>query len=83
MTANVMQADIDKCIDAGMNDHVAKPIDPDELFGKLVKWVKPRQAGPPQEERCDCDEAACGGTGRQGESRTICPISQVLTPPSA
>ncbi len=42
MTANVMAADIQRCIDAGMNDHVAKPIDPDELFGKLVKWVKPK-----------------------------------------
>ncbi|MDQ5985713.1 MAG: Sensor histidine kinase RcsC [Syntrophus sp. SKADARSKE-3] len=39
MTANVMAADIQKCQDAGMNDHIAKPIDPDELFSKLVKWV--------------------------------------------
>jgi PAS domain S-box-containing protein len=44
MTANVMEADVKKCADAGMNDHVGKPIDPDELFGKLVKWVKPRVA---------------------------------------
>jgi len=46
MTANVMAADIQKCTDAGMNDHVAKPIDPDELFGKLLKWIRPRQVGP-------------------------------------
>jgi len=49
MTANVMEADIKKCTDAGMNDHVAKPIDPDQLFGKLVKWVSPRQGSPTQE----------------------------------
>jgi signal transduction histidine kinase/ActR/RegA family two-component response regulator len=42
MTANVMAADIQKCSEAGMNDHVAKPIDPEELFAKLVKWIKPR-----------------------------------------
>ncbi len=42
MTANVMEADIDKCREAGMWDHVGKPIDPDELFNKLLKWVKPR-----------------------------------------
>jgi len=42
MTANVMAADIQKCTEAGMNDHVAKPIDPEELFAKLVKWIKPR-----------------------------------------
>ncbi|HQG34814.1 MAG TPA: response regulator, partial [Syntrophales bacterium] len=44
MTANVMAADIQKCTEAGMNDHVAKPIDPEELFAKLVKWIKPRAA---------------------------------------
>ncbi len=46
MTANVMEADIKKCTDAGMNDHVGKPIDPEELFGKLLKWVKLRQGRP-------------------------------------
>jgi two-component system, sensor histidine kinase and response regulator len=49
MTANVMQADIKKCIDAGMNDHVAKPVDPDELFSKLVRWINPRQPGSSQQ----------------------------------
>lgn len=44
MTANVMEADIQRCTDAGMNDHVAKPIDPDELFARLLKWIKPRKA---------------------------------------
>jgi two-component system, sensor histidine kinase and response regulator len=42
MTANVMASDRDKCIEAGMNDHVAKPIDPDELFRVLLRWIKPR-----------------------------------------
>jgi two-component system sensor histidine kinase/response regulator len=40
MTANVMAGDIEKCYSAGMNDHISKPIDPDELFGKLLKWMK-------------------------------------------
>ncbi len=44
MTANVMAADREKCIDAGMNDHVSKPIDPDELFTVLLRWIKPRTA---------------------------------------
>jgi two-component system sensor histidine kinase/response regulator len=42
MTANVMAADREKCIEAGMNDHVAKPIDPDELLTVLMRWIKPR-----------------------------------------
>ncbi|MEN8613888.1 two-component regulator propeller domain-containing protein [Dehalogenimonas sp. THU2] len=40
MTANVMKGDIDRCIECGMNDHIAKPIDTDELMSKLVKWIE-------------------------------------------
>src|SRR5271167_2815032 len=47
MTANVMAADREKCIEAGMNDHVSKPIDPDELFAALLRWIKPREASSP------------------------------------
>jgi signal transduction histidine kinase/DNA-binding response OmpR family regulator/HPt (histidine-containing phosphotransfer) domain-containing protein len=43
MTANVMATDRDKCIEAGMNDHVSKPIDPQELFNTLLRWIKPRE----------------------------------------
>ena len=44
MTANVMAHDIEQCVEAGMNDHVAKPIDPDALFAALLRWIKPRNA---------------------------------------
>ncbi len=40
MTANAMQQDKDRCKAAGMNDHIAKPIDPDDLFATLRKWLK-------------------------------------------
>jgi len=49
MTANVMEEDLKKCREAGMLDHIGKPIDPDDLFGKLLKWVKPRAFEPVQE----------------------------------
>ena len=42
MTANVMESDRDKCNEAGMNDHLAKPIDPEALFAALLRWIKPR-----------------------------------------
>jgi two-component system sensor histidine kinase/response regulator len=41
MTANVMAGDRERCLAAGMNDHIAKPIDPQELFDKLRQWVRP------------------------------------------
>jgi signal transduction histidine kinase/CheY-like chemotaxis protein/HPt (histidine-containing phosphotransfer) domain-containing protein len=42
MTANAMAADRDRCLAAGMNDHLAKPIDPDLLVATLRRWVRPR-----------------------------------------
>ncbi len=42
MTANAMSSDREACLQAGMNDHVAKPIDPDQLFAALGRWIKPR-----------------------------------------
>ena len=42
MTANVMAAEIEHCLAAGMQDHISKPIDVKELFAKIAKWTKPR-----------------------------------------
>jgi two-component system sensor histidine kinase/response regulator len=39
MTANAMATDREKCLDAGMNDHIGKPIDPDQLFSVLLRWA--------------------------------------------
>jgi len=44
MTANAMDADREICRQAGMNDHISKPIDPDAMFAKVMKWIKPRRA---------------------------------------
>jgi two-component system sensor histidine kinase/response regulator len=42
MTANAMDRDREMCLAAGMNDHLAKPIDPDKLYGALLQWIRPR-----------------------------------------
>jgi two-component system, sensor histidine kinase and response regulator len=44
MTANAMAQDLRRCIDAGMNDYVVKPIDPDQMWAVLLRWVKPQAA---------------------------------------
>ncbi len=41
MTAHAMAGDREKCLEAGMNDYVSKPIDPEKLFSALVRWIKP------------------------------------------
>jgi CheY-like chemotaxis protein len=42
MTANAMQVDRERCLAAGMNDHIAKPIEPDDLWKTMLKWIKRR-----------------------------------------
>lgn len=44
MTANAMEQDRRKCMDAGMNDFLVKPIDPPEMWAMLLRWVKPRSS---------------------------------------
>ncbi len=39
MTANAMVSDRQKVLDAGMNDHVSKPIPVEDLYAKLVRWA--------------------------------------------
>ena len=46
MTANAMDEDRRRCLEAGMNDHVPKPIEPALLFTTLLKWIRPRTLQP-------------------------------------
>ncbi len=40
MTANAMESDKEQCIAAGMNDHIAKPLDVRQLFDTLQRWIQ-------------------------------------------
>ncbi|MBB5016834.1 PAS domain S-box-containing protein [Chitinivorax tropicus] len=44
MTAHAIDTEKQRCFDAGMNDHISKPIDPDRLAGALVHAVYPSVA---------------------------------------
>ncbi|MEO5351595.1 MAG: response regulator [Magnetococcus sp. XQGC-1] len=49
MTANAMSGDREKCLAAGMNDHIAKPVAPEDLYATLARWLQERpalQGGP-------------------------------------
>jgi CheY-like chemotaxis protein len=46
MTANAMAGDRQKVLEAGMNDHVAKPIRVDDMFATLARWVRPAAPAP-------------------------------------
>jgi CheY-like chemotaxis protein len=40
MTANVFKEDVERCLESGMNDHIGKPINIDEVVGRLNKYLR-------------------------------------------
>jgi two-component system sensor histidine kinase/response regulator len=66
MTANAMDRDRDACLAAGMNDHLAKPIDPEKLYATLLRWIPPRVAAA-----AATATAPCSAPVAAGESLTI------------
>ena len=75
MTAHALVEERQRCLEAGMNDHVTKPIEPDALFAALKRWAKPRPEDaatlPPRPLRC-----------RQ-PARSRCPRSRASTSTAA
>jgi len=46
MTANAMKEDRDRCLEAGMNDYITKPIDPEVLCDVVSKYYSREKSGP-------------------------------------
>jgi PAS domain S-box-containing protein len=44
MTANALNSDRDEVLRAGMNDHIAKPINVEQMFATLARWIRPADA---------------------------------------
>ncbi|MBF0097107.1 MAG: response regulator [Magnetococcales bacterium] len=52
MTANALSSDRERCLAAGMQDHLAKPLDPTTLYMTLARWIRPAVPQPlPAAER--------------------------------
>ena len=51
MTANAFHEDRLRCLDAGMDDFISKPVSPEVLYSVLLKWLEPPQ--PSQQKNPD------------------------------
>jgi CheY-like chemotaxis protein len=57
MTANALAEDRDRCLAAGMNDHLAKPMEPEALWSRLERWLKPREGADAHVSKAGTDES--------------------------
>jgi len=61
MTAHALPQDRQRCLDAGMSDYIAKPIDPDKLLELLTTWIAPQHTATTI-NGSDCPESPHGPT---------------------
>lgn len=83
MTANAMAQDKEKCIEAGMNDHISKPIDPKHLFLTLRKWIPNKEIKMQQKQQTldgflVCDSSLVDMDNRKIKQRLDKPIDEEL-----
>lgn len=58
MTAHAMKGDRERCLEAGMDDYISKPIDPEELLRVIRKWTRSKMnVSSPEPEIRHADEA--------------------------
>jgi signal transduction histidine kinase/HPt (histidine-containing phosphotransfer) domain-containing protein/ActR/RegA family two-component response regulator len=60
MTANAMESDRERCMAAGMNDHLAKPIDPARLSAVVTRWLRAVAVAPAAPQQASRDDEVPG-----------------------
>jgi PAS domain S-box-containing protein len=81
LTANAFAADRERCLRAGMNDHIPKPVEPNRLWQGLVRWLPERDrrtqepfptlTAPPPPPPLSADLSAVEGLDTKAGLRTL------------
>ncbi len=69
MTAHAMQGDRERCLQAGMNDYVTKPVSPQALAEALARWLPGEDASKSPHASAEPVAAARAATGRVAPAR--------------
>ena len=81
MTAHAMDHERKRCLDAGMDDHVVKPVDPKNLYETLERWVRPHDIEIGDDEGSVNDEHLLTAESAAEDSDAISPILPPELPP--
>jgi two-component system sensor histidine kinase/response regulator len=79
MTANAFGDDRTTCLAAGMNDHIGKPVDPDQLYDALARWLAPPGEAP---ARTGGEEGEEGEEG-EGDEAALAMVPAPPRPPAS
>jgi two-component system sensor histidine kinase/response regulator len=71
MTANAMQRDRERCLAAGMQDALTKPVDLDNLWQALLKWIPARAV----DDSASLPPAASAGSGSATPTPSVASIA--------